>query len=216
VDVVQREERECSQQASKPHTDSDWARQAVAREAVLSASPPRSFAPGCADRGPPPYDCGSPFSTLDSARRRFRAGQPFARHPEQGLRKERPFRPPLTFRISRRSYDHRDTRSGKRNTPTLSTRTGRFPLERVVNLTEKPHQHADSTVGSLHHQSPVFRIRKPSLSKFITASKELLAVFSRFHIAVIRCTADIQGLTDIRNGQGCISRHISKHLQLFE
>jgi alkanesulfonate monooxygenase SsuD/methylene tetrahydromethanopterin reductase-like flavin-dependent oxidoreductase (luciferase family) len=27
----------------------------------------------------------------------------------------------------------------------------RASLERVMNLTEKPHQHADSTVGSVHH-----------------------------------------------------------------
>ncbi len=44
-------------------------------------------------------------------------------------------------------------------------------LERVMNSAEKPHQDADSAVSSVHRRSPVFRIRKPFLSKFITRSK---------------------------------------------
>jgi hypothetical protein len=44
-------------------------------------------------------------------------------------------------------------------------------LERVMNSAGKPHPDADSTVSSVHRRSPVFRIRKPFLSKFITASR---------------------------------------------
>jgi hypothetical protein len=47
-------------------------------------------------------------------------------------------------------------------------------LERVMNSTEKPHQNADSSVSSVSCRSPVFRITKPLLSKFITASRVLL------------------------------------------
>ena len=47
--------------------------------------------------------------------------------------------------------------------------TDNTQLERVMNLAEKPHQDADSTVSSVHRQSPVFRIGKPFLSMFIPA-----------------------------------------------
>jgi hypothetical protein len=50
-------------------------------------------------------------------------------------------------------------------------------LERVMNLAEKPHQDADSSVSSIHRQPPVFRIRKPFLSKFITRSRKRTAVY---------------------------------------
>src|SRR5215211_1245116 len=50
-------------------------------------------------------------------------------------------------------------------------RVSRQSLERVMYLAEKPHQDADSAVSSVHCRSPVFRIRKPFLSKFITASR---------------------------------------------
>jgi len=51
-------------------------------------------------------------------------------------------------------------------------------LERVMNLAEKPHPDADSAVSSVHHRSLVFRIRKPFLSKFITASSGNLTLRS--------------------------------------
>src|SRR5829696_7341395 len=41
-----------------------------------------------------------------------------------------------------------------------------------MNLAEKPHQDADSAVSSIHRWSAVFRIRKPFLSEFITASRD--------------------------------------------
>ena len=41
-----------------------------------------------------------------------------------------------------------------------------------MNLAEKPHQAADSAVSSVHRRSAIFRIRKPFLNKFITASRE--------------------------------------------
>jgi hypothetical protein len=44
-------------------------------------------------------------------------------------------------------------------------------LEHVMNFAEKPHQDADSAVNSVYRRTPVFRIRKPFLSKFITASR---------------------------------------------
>ncbi len=44
-------------------------------------------------------------------------------------------------------------------------------LEHVMNLAEKPHQDADFSVSSVPCRSPVFRISKPLLSKFITASR---------------------------------------------
>jgi phage shock protein C len=46
-----------------------------------------------------------------------------------------------------------------------------FLLERVMNSAEKPHWDADSSVISVLHRSPVFRISKPFLSKFITRSR---------------------------------------------
>jgi hypothetical protein len=45
-----------------------------------------------------------------------------------------------------------------------------------MNLAEKPHQDADSAVSSVHRRSPVFRIRKPFLSKFITPSRSFQTV----------------------------------------
>src|SRR5215210_8741845 len=44
-------------------------------------------------------------------------------------------------------------------------------LERVMNSAEKPHWDADFPVSSVLRRSPVFRISKPFLSKFITASR---------------------------------------------
>jgi hypothetical protein len=44
-------------------------------------------------------------------------------------------------------------------------------LERVMNSAEKPHRNANVSVSSVLSRSPVFRISKPFLSKFITASK---------------------------------------------
>jgi hypothetical protein len=41
-----------------------------------------------------------------------------------------------------------------------------------MNLAEKPHQDADSAISSVHRRSPIFRICKPFLSKFITASSQ--------------------------------------------
>jgi hypothetical protein len=39
-----------------------------------------------------------------------------------------------------------------------------------MNSDEKPHWNADSSVNSVVRWSPVFRISKPFLSKFITSS----------------------------------------------
>src|SRR5215212_1247862 len=44
-------------------------------------------------------------------------------------------------------------------------------LERVMNSAEKPHRNANVSVSSVLRRSPVFRISKPFLSKFITASR---------------------------------------------
>jgi hypothetical protein len=43
-------------------------------------------------------------------------------------------------------------------------------LEGVMNSVEKPHRDADSSVNTVLRRSPVFRISKPFLSKFITPS----------------------------------------------
>jgi hypothetical protein len=40
-----------------------------------------------------------------------------------------------------------------------------------MNLAEKPHQDADSSVSSVHRRPLVLRIRKPFLSEFITPSR---------------------------------------------
>jgi beta-phosphoglucomutase-like phosphatase (HAD superfamily) len=42
-----------------------------------------------------------------------------------------------------------------------------------MNPAEKPYWDADSSVSSVLHRFPVFRIWKPFLSKFITPSREL-------------------------------------------
>ena len=44
-------------------------------------------------------------------------------------------------------------------------------LERVMNSAGKPHRNANVSVSSVLRRSPVFRISKPFLSKFITASR---------------------------------------------
>src|SRR5215217_1045892 len=44
-------------------------------------------------------------------------------------------------------------------------------LEGVMNSADKPHWDADSSVSSVLRRSPVFRISKSFLSKFITPSK---------------------------------------------
>jgi hypothetical protein len=41
-----------------------------------------------------------------------------------------------------------------------------------MNLTEKPHWDADSSVSSVLRQFAVFRISKPFLSEFITPSRQ--------------------------------------------
>jgi hypothetical protein len=46
-------------------------------------------------------------------------------------------------------------------------------LERAMNSAEKPHRNANVSVSSVLPRSSVFRISKPLLSKFITASKPL-------------------------------------------
>src|SRR5215204_5873584 len=45
-----------------------------------------------------------------------------------------------------------------------------FRLEGVMNSADKPHWDADSSVSSVLRRSPVFRISKSFLSKFITPS----------------------------------------------
>ena len=54
-----------------------------------------------------------------------------------------------------------------------------------MNLAEKPHQNADCSVNSVPCQSPVFRISKRLLSKFITASNPRTGNFHHkfFHLA---------------------------------
>jgi hypothetical protein len=44
-------------------------------------------------------------------------------------------------------------------------------LERVMNSAEKLHRNANFSVRAVLRRSSVFRISKPFLSKFITASK---------------------------------------------
>ena len=44
-------------------------------------------------------------------------------------------------------------------------------LERVMNSAGKPHRNANISVSSVLRRSPVFRISKLFLSKFITASR---------------------------------------------
>jgi hypothetical protein len=43
-----------------------------------------------------------------------------------------------------------------------------------MNLAEKPHQDVHSAVSSVHRRSPVFRIHKRFLSKFITAATSVI------------------------------------------
>jgi hypothetical protein len=45
-----------------------------------------------------------------------------------------------------------------------------YGLERVMNCAGKPHRNANVSVSSVLRRPPVFRISKPFLSKFITAS----------------------------------------------
>src|SRR3712207_5050888 len=61
-------------------------------------------------------------------------------------------------------------------------------LELVLNMAEKPHHDADSTVSSVHRWSAVLRMRKPFLSKFITASSRREVWFSLlFTLRASRC-----------------------------
>src|SRR5215218_7599834 len=60
---------------------------------------------------------------------------------------------------------------GPSSAPTPKRETN-SSLERVMNLAEKLQQDADSAVSSIHRRSPVFRIRKPFLSKYITRSRD--------------------------------------------
>jgi EamA domain-containing membrane protein RarD len=53
----------------------------------------------------------------------------------------------------------------------LTLTFGGIFLEGVMNSAEKPHWDADSSVRSVLRRSPVFRISKPFLSKFITPSR---------------------------------------------
>jgi hypothetical protein len=48
----------------------------------------------------------------------------------------------------------------------------REALERVMNSAGKPHRNANVSVSSVLRRPPVFRISKPFLSKFITASSQ--------------------------------------------
>jgi hypothetical protein len=59
--------------------------------------------------------------------------------------------------------------------------TDNTQLERVMNLAEKPHQDAGATVSSVHRRSPVFRIGKLFLSKFIPASRIGLSMECPFY-----------------------------------
>jgi hypothetical protein len=45
-----------------------------------------------------------------------------------------------------------------------------------MNSTENPHSYADSSVSSVCRESPVFRISKLLLNKFITGSRERHAI----------------------------------------
>jgi hypothetical protein len=44
-----------------------------------------------------------------------------------------------------------------------------------MNSAGKPHRNANVSVSSVLRRSPVFRISKPFLSKFITASRKFVA-----------------------------------------
>jgi hypothetical protein len=55
-----------------------------------------------------------------------------------------------------------------------STSTGSFVQGRVMNSVENPHANASVSASSVLSRSPVFRISKPFLSKFITASRMLV------------------------------------------
>jgi hypothetical protein len=62
-------------------------------------------------------------------------------------------------------FRYADSRMGN------ETPTSEAILERVMNSAEKPHRNANISVSSVLRRSPVFRISKPFLSKFITASR---------------------------------------------
>jgi hypothetical protein len=66
-----------------------------------------------------------------------------------------------------------------------------------MNLAEKSHQDADSAVSSVHRRSPVFRIRKPFLSKFITASSGSTQVGTTLPLT-FRVRLDIDGMATVR------------------
>ena len=60
-------------------------------------------------------------------------------------------------------------------------------VERVMNSAEKPHRNANVSVSSALPRSSVFRISKPFLSKFITASRgerRLIRYIERSMVAV--------------------------------
>jgi len=51
-----------------------------------------------------------------------------------------------------------------------------------MNSADKPHWDADSSVSSVLRRSPVFRISKSFLSKFITPSKAIERVEAHYEI----------------------------------
>jgi transcriptional regulator with XRE-family HTH domain len=82
-------------------------------------------------------------------------------------------------------------------------------LERVMNSAEKPHINANVSVSSLLRRSPVFRISKPFLSKFMTASKRGKRKSDSTHQRAQARTAgdhDLElsyGLVGFTGGGGC-------------
>jgi CRISPR/Cas system-associated endonuclease Cas1 len=73
-------------------------------------------------------------------------------------------------------------------------RVDHLVLERVMNSAGKPHRNANISVSSVLRRSPVFRISKLFLSKFITRSRlrAFAYVFLKaFHARYKRCPSAI-------------------------
>ncbi len=73
--------------------------------------------------------------------------------------------------ISRENHDARQS-----TVPEGTVRGDVGDLEGVMNSAEKPHRNADYSVSSVLRRSPVFRISKPFLNKFITPSRDFVSL----------------------------------------
>ena len=82
--------------------------------------------------------------------------------------------PRTTATSSRRSHDLSNCTASVLGTRLDSRTLFTKCLERVMNSAEKPHRNANLSVSSVLRRSPVFRISKLFLSKFITAPREIV------------------------------------------